>query len=315
MLQQTQVKTVLPYYAEFLARFPSFQALAAASEEEVRAAWSGLGYYRRAKNLHAAAKRILLEHQGHLPAKVEQLLDLPGVGPYTAAALASIVHGIPKAVVDGNVERVLARLVAEKRPLAKSAPRRKMEGLADALLDPRVPAEWNQAVMELGATVCLSKRPHCESCPWKRVCRARAGGNPERFPRAKPIRPAVLTERAVAVFRRGDTVLLVRRRDASLLDGTWEFPGLDLAPGRNARARLEHHLKVWLGRSVRVGLELGSVRHAITFRRVVLRAFATEAHPLPRARLGERRWVARDGLKELPTSSMTTKLMKKLPPS
>jgi A/G-specific adenine glycosylase len=313
MLQQTQVKTVLPYYDAFLARFPSFAALAAAAEEDVRAAWSGLGYYRRARNLQAASRRILTEHGGRIPADFKALLALPGVGPYTAAALSSILHGLPRAAVDGNVERVLARMTAETRPLTTSAARGSVARLAQEMFDVRFPAEWNQAVMELGATVCAPARPDCPSCPWKRACRARAAGHPERFPRAKPVRPAVSAERAVAVFRRGDAVLLVRRRDASLLDGTWELPGLDLPPGRNARAHLAAHLETWLDRPVRVGTEVGSLRHALTFRRVLLRAFAAEVEPPPRARRNARRWVTRDEVKELPTSSMTTKLLKKLP--
>jgi A/G-specific adenine glycosylase len=313
MLQQTQVKTVLPYYDAFLVRFPSLSALARARDEEVRAAWSGLGYYRRARNLQAAARCILEEHAGRIPDSIEDLLDLPGVGPYTAAALASLVHEQPKAAVDGNVERVLARMVAETRVLSLGFTRRRLAGLAQELFDPDHPTIWNQAVMELGATVCVPARPRCDACPWKAHCRAYAQGNPERLPRVKPDRPGMSMERAVGVFRRNDAVLLVHRKDESLLDGTWELPGVDLRSGRNARGHLEDHLGAWLGRSVRVGPELAAIRHALTYRRVLLRAFVAEVRPQPRERNGERRWVERDEVEKLPTSSMTTKLLKQLP--
>ena len=312
MLQQTQVKTVLPYYDAFLARFPSFMALVAAAEDDVRAAWSGLGYYRRARNLRAAAQRILDEHGGRIPDSIDQLLDLPGVGPYTAAALASLIHGQAHAAVDGNVERVLSRLVAERRVLSESAPRRRLKALAQELFDPEHPIVWNQAVMELGASVCAPLKPRCGDCPWATHCRARAKGLAAELPRTKPDRPAVSIERAVGVFRRNGAVLLVRRSHKTLLDGTWELPGVDLTSGRDARRHLADHLEAWLQKPVQVGTELASIQHALTYRRVLVRAFEVIARPLPRSQATERRWVAPSGLTELPTSSMTTKLVRKL---
>ena len=311
MLQQTQVKTVLPYYAAFLARFPSLKALAAAEEDEVRAAWSGLGYYRRARNLQSAAQRILDEHNGRIPDSIDQLLDLPGVGPYTAAALASLIHGQAHAAVDGNVERVLSRLVAERRVLSEIAPRRRLKALAQELFDPEHPTLWNQAVMELGASVCAPLKPRCGDCPWKAPCRARAKGMALHLPRTKPDRQVVSVERAVGVFRRNGSVLLVRRSHKTLLDGTWELPGVDLASGSNARQHLTHHLETWLQKPVQVGTELASIQHAITYRRVLVRAFEANSHTSPRSGY-DRLWVKRNDLAELPTSSMTTKLIAKL---
>ena len=311
MLQQTQVRTVLPYYDAFLARFPSFIALVDAREDDVRAAWSGLGYYRRARNLQAAAKRILDEHGGRIPDTIDQLLDLPGVGPYTAAALASLIHSQAHAAVDGNVERVLSRLIAERRVLSESAPRRRLKALAQELFDPKHPTEWNQAVMELGASVCAPQKPRCGECPWTAHCRAHAKGIAEQLPRTKPDRSVVSVERAVGIFRRNSSVLLARRSHKTLLDGTWELPGVDLPSGSNARQHLANYLAEWLQKPVQVGMELTSIQHALTYRRVRVRAFAAEARTSPRSR-PDRRWVEGEEIATLPTSSMTTKLITKL---
>ena len=312
MLQQTQVKTVLSYYDAFLSRFPTFEALVEAKDDDVRAAWSGLGYYRRARNLQAASRRILLDGKGRIPDSFDTLLDLPGVGPYTAAALASLVHGLPHAAVDGNVERVLSRLVEERRVLSESAPRRRIAALAQELFDPEHPAIWNQAVMELGATVCVPARPRCGECPWMPHCRAYANGHPERLPRTKPDRAVTKVERAVGVFRKNGAVLLVRRSHKTLLDGTWELPGLDVATSKQCRDALAKHLESWLGRRVTVGTELASTQHALTYRRVLVRAFEATAHPLPRPRQNDRRWIEHADIRAFPTSSMTLKLLAKL---
>lgn len=314
MLQQTQVKTVLSYYDAFLSRFPTFEALVKAKDDDVRAAWSGLGYYRRARNLQAASRRILVEGEGRIPDSFDTLLGLPGVGPYTAAALASLIHGLPHAAVDGNVERVLSRLVAERRVISESAPRRRLAALAQELFDPEQPTVWNQAVMELGATICVPARPRCGECPWKPHCRGYANGHPERLPRTKPERAVIKVERAVGVFRKNGAVLLVRRKHETLLDGTWELPGLDVTSATQSREDLAEHLESWLGRRVTVGSELASVQHALTYRRVLVRAFEADAHPLPRPRQNDRRWIEHSGVTALPTSSMTLKLLAKLKP-
>jgi len=312
MLQQTQVKTVLPYYDAFLSRFPTFEALVAARDDDVRAAWSGLGYYRRARNLQAASRRILFECDGRIPDSFDTLLDLPGVGPYTAAALASLVHGLPHAAVDGNVERVVSRLVAETRPISESAPRKRIASVAQALFDAAHPTVWNQAVMELGATICAPARPRCEACPWQAYCRAYANGNPERLPKSKPERPTAKVERAVGVFQKNGAVLLVRRRHTTLLDGTWELPGVDISSPKHPKQDLAEHLESWLGRKVTVGNELASIQHALTYRRVRIRAFEAQATPSPRSSKNDRRWIEHREVGALPTSSMTLKLLARL---
>jgi A/G-specific adenine glycosylase len=312
MLQQTTVAAVLPRYPRFLARFPTLPDLARADEEEVRAAWTGLGYYRRAANLHAAARTLTREYEGRLPDRLELLRELPGVGEYTAAALGSIVHGIPKAVVDGNVIRVLTRLAAIGGGIDRAPVRREVAGLADALVEPSRPGDWNQAMMELGATVCAPRSPACPECPWRGDCAARAEGNPERYPVKKPGRAPVAVIRAAAIVRRGGALLLVRRRDPRLLDGTWEFPGVDVKPAADPRRSLAAFLRGAFGPEARVGDEVGKVKHSITHRRITLTGFAVELgkRRLPAGR--DRRWVPPETLEALPLSSATLKLYRRV---
>ncbi len=211
MLQQTTVAAATPYWSRFLERFPDVASLAAAPEEDVLRAWSGLGYYRRAKNMHVAAREIVERHGGRMPRGSRALRELPGIGAYTSAAIASICHGEPAAVVDGNVLRVLARLELVEGNVARRRARGLIERLADELLDPAQPGDHNQAVMELGATVCRPREPDCPVCPWRSLCRARREGAVETVPRmperAAPIR--VLDAIAIVRGPRG-TVLLKR---------------------------------------------------------------------------------------------------------
>jgi A/G-specific adenine glycosylase len=224
MLQQTTVEAVKPYFARFLARWPDVASLAAAPEEEVLKAWAGLGYYSRARNLKKCAEEVVARHGGRLPAEIAELRALPGIGAYTAAAVAAIAHGRPAAVVDGNVERVVARLRAIETPL----PAAKAE-IAAAVAD-MVPAErpgdFAQAMMDLGATICTPRRPSCIVCPLARGCRALKAGDPARLPlrAAKPDKPARRGAGFVAVDAQG--AVLVRRREAKgLLAGMTEVPG------------------------------------------------------------------------------------------
>jgi len=312
MLQQTQVATVLPYYARFLERFPTLESLAGASDPEVRATWSGLGYYRRARSLQATARTLVRDHHGELPDDLDRLRALPGVGEYTAAALGSIVHGLPRAVVDGNVIRVLSRLVALESPVSGTAVRRGLQDLADRLLDPRHPGDWNQAMMELGARVCVPRAPSCPACPWTGACRARGQGNPERYPYKDAKARTIAVDRAVGVVRKAGRVLLVHRRDPRLLDGTWEFPGLDLDGAADPRKALHDHLTETLEKPLRIGAELARVKHSITHRRITVRAFAVHLDPLPRARREAKAWIGAGEIAAYPASSMTLKLMREL---
>jgi A/G-specific adenine glycosylase len=223
MLQQTRVDVALPYYERWLRHWPTVGALAAAGDEEVHAMWSGLGYYARARNLHRAAQAVAREHRGRLPETIEGLRSLPGVGPYTAAAVGSIAFGLPAACVDGNVVRVVAR-VAGIRAAIDRKQRARIEALAQRWLDPASPGDWNQAMMELGALVCTPRKPRCGECPVAASCRSR-GKDPEAVPR-KAAAAAVQTQRMqFAVVRRKGHVLLVRAPSGGLLGGLLALPG------------------------------------------------------------------------------------------
>lgn len=226
MLQQTRAETVIPYYRRWLRRFPSWDALARASSDEVVREWQGLGYYARARNLHRAARIVRDDFGGRLPEDAHALKALPGVGDYTAAAVASIVHGSPAAAVDGNVRRVLSRLLNVADPVPSQLRRE-----ASRLLDPERPGDFNEAMMELGATLCLPRKPRCDPCPVAGFCAARAAGVASLRP-SRPRRPRVrelAVASAVLVDPAGRT-LLVRRPEKGLLAGMWEFPGAEL-PG------------------------------------------------------------------------------------
>ena len=228
MLQQTTVKTVAPYYAKFLARWPTVEALGQASLDDVLRAWAGLGYYARARNLHACAKAVVERHGGKFPASLDALRALPGIGDYTAAAMAAIAFDAPAVPVDGNVERVVARLFAleEKLPAAKATVKR----LAASLLPPRRAGDFAQSLMDLGATICSPKRPACALCPWNEPCVAFARGEQETFPRKAPKREGKLRYGAAFVALRADGHVLLRRRpEKGLLGGMTEVPGSDWA--------------------------------------------------------------------------------------
>jgi A/G-specific adenine glycosylase len=294
MLQQTQVATVVPYFERFMARYPTVRDLAAAPIDDVLAAWSGLGYYRRARNLHAAARRIVDLHGGEVPREERAVRDLPGVGAYTAGALRSIAFGERAAVVDGNVERVLSRLLRMAGPVGKATASRRLWEIAEQLLDPEAPGDFNQALMELGALRCLPAAPDCERCPWDRHCLARAAGVQGKIPRPAA-RPVTREMRGAAiVLRRAGRVLLVRREEAGELAGMWELPGSGESPveGEGAR-KLAAAVRKRHGLSVEVGPRLGEVRHGILDRRIRLELFAAELRgerSVRRSRISSR-WV------------------------
>jgi A/G-specific adenine glycosylase len=266
MLQQTRVETVLPFYNRFLERFPTAADLARADLEEVLTLWSGLGYYRRARQLHAAARRIAELEE--FPSTVEGLLALPGIGAYTAAAVASIAFGVATPVMDGNVERVLSRcLTLEEDPRASGARRRLLDAAAE-LLDPARPGDSNQALMELGATLCSPRRPQCLLCPLLSGCRAAREGDPERYPIPKVKREGERHRLLVAVVEEEAGVLLFRRpEDSTLLAGTWELPWMTRErngqpePGEPEPALAERYGGRWT-----VGPRIAGVRHGITYR-------------------------------------------------
>lgn len=228
MLQQTRVEAVIPYYHRFLERFPNARTLADASEAEVLAAWSGLGYYSRARNLQRAARAVA----GEFPTTYEDVRALPGVGPYTAAAVASIALGLPHAAVDGNVLRVIARVTGDDGDIALPSTRDRFTRMAQELLDTRRPGDFNQAMMELGATVCSPRAPQCLLCPVARNCMARMQGRQHQLPVKQRKQAQSSASLEVVVVRRGKTVLLRQRASTERrMAGFWELPSRDAIDG------------------------------------------------------------------------------------
>src|SRR3954471_3507275 len=266
MLQQTRVETVLPFYNRFLERFPTVGDLASAGIDEILALWSGLGYYRRARQLHAAARRIA--ELGTFPSTLEGLLALPGIGAYTAAAVASIAFDVAVPVMDGNVERVLSRCLALDEDPKSGNARRQLLAAAAELLDPERPGDSNQALMELGATLCSPRRPKCLLCPLRPGCRAAREGDPERYPIPKVKREGERHRLLVAVVEEGSGVLLFRRpEDSTLLAGTWELPWITRErDGVPEPGDPETVLAGRYGGRWTVGPRVGGARHGITYR-------------------------------------------------
>lgn len=290
MLQQTQVVTVIPYFERFVARFPTPEALAAAPEAEVLKAWEGLGYYSRARNLQAAARAIATQHAGRVPDAWEAMRALPGVGDYTAGAVLSIAYGVPVPAVDGNVLRVISRLFALEADIAQPAAKRAVEAIVRAEQPSSAPGAFNEALMELGATVCTPARPRCEACPLAAHCRAHEEGRTQTLPvksKKAPPRAGVL---AAALVRRGDCRLLVRRPAEGIWGGLWAYPAAEVPAASSPETCLKEALQA-LGIEAHVGGLLHTTAHTLTHRRLTI--------PLYEAtwRAGEARdgaWVARD---------------------
>jgi A/G-specific adenine glycosylase len=262
MLQQTRVETVIPYYERFLRELPTVVALAEASEQDVLSLWSGLGYYRRARMLHAAAKVVVEQHGGRLPSSLEGLRGLAGVGRYTAGAVASIAFGERVPVVDGNVARVVARLFAIEDDVKGAVAQAHIWRIAEDLL-PGVgesPGDWNQALMELGATTCLPRGARCEECPVAPHCLARAQGSQDRLPRVAPKRPPVPLRLVAVVLSSPSRVLLARRRAGLLFGGLWEVPTTTAGGVARLAARL--------GVEPRELESAGDVVHVLSHRRM-----------------------------------------------
>jgi A/G-specific adenine glycosylase len=305
MLQQTTVRAVIPYYERFLALFPTVSALAEAREEDVLGAWSGLGYYHRARNLLRGARHVTSHHAGRFPDSLEAALAVPGVGLYTASAILSIAHGKPLPVVDGNVRRVLARVGALRGPeWQKDAP---FYNRADEMLDRDAPGDWNQAVMELGATICLPRQPACPVCPLRADCRAAAEGLQDELPEKRSRRAPVEVTVAAAVLESDGRFLLVRRREGRLMGRMWEVPQTSLES--RGLADLVPELLSLHGLHVVTGPLLSRGRHAITFRRIRIEAYRARLRRRPPADPERYRWVTPAELAGLPISSLTRKVI------
>jgi len=315
MLQQTRVETVVPYYKRFLTQFPTVEALAEASLEEVLKVWEGLGYYARARRLHVAAQRIVSANGGRLPDTFEGLLDLPGVGRYTAGAIASIAFGRDVAAVDGNARRVLCRVFGVQEDVTRLATKRKLEALAMGLLPRGRAGAFNEALIELGATVCTPRAPSCDRCPWRDFCWAYAEGVQEALPvRCSPEPIPHYDVAAAATIRADGRVLVAQRNTDDMLGGLWEFPGGKCEDGESLSECLAREMREELSVEIEVGEQLVVVKHAYTHFRITLHAFCC------RLKGGEPRcldcaafrWVLPSELDTLPMSVADRKIARVL---
>ena len=318
MLQQTRTAAVLPYYRRFFRAFRSLRALGRARGEQVLQAWAGLGYYSRARNLHRAARIIVREHGGRFPATLDAALALPGVGDYTARAVLSIAYGEPVAVLDGNVARVIARREAIEGDLRAPARWKQLQAIADRWLAAEAPGDWNQAMMELGATVCTPRQPRCGACPVRDGCRAFRLGMADRLPerRAKPATVRIRIAAAVLLDEQGRTILIRSPaaddpREAArpgnpgaIFSRMWQFPAL--ATGGDSRGELERHLQAEFGLGHARWRELVEIRHTVTFREIAIEPWLVLVDSLPR--MGGGRVVRLDRVAGMAVSSASRKI-------
>ena len=313
MLQQTQVKTVIPYYQRWLAQFPTVEALAAADQQQVLKAWEGLGYYARARNLHRAAEQIVSLHGGVFPTDLESVMALPGIGRTTAGGILSAAFNAPLAILDGNVKRVLARLIALDRPPNKAI--KELWRLSEAILEPQNPKDFNQALMDLGATLCTRHNPNCLLCPWQRHCQAYNLNVQSELPMSESRAPLPHKRIGVAVIRNEQGQILIdRRRQEGLLGGLWEFPGGKVEPGETVQDCIRREIREELGIEIEVGDRLIVVDHAYTHFRVTLnvyhcRLISGEPQPLE---CDQVLWVTLDEIDQYPFPKANTKIIEAL---
>lgn len=313
MAQQTRMATVRDYYPGFLERFPDVEALAAADQEEVLKAWEGLGYYGRARRLHRAAREVVERYSGELPREAGALRELPGIGPYTAGAVASIVFGQAVPAVDGNARRVLCRLFDLEDPSRSDLERAARELLEAA---PGDPGDLNQALMDLGGEVCAARSPSCESCPVACCCLALRRGTVELRPRPRSRGEVPHRRVAVGLVWEADRLLVQRRPPEGLLGGLWEFPGGKVEEGEEPAEAVRRELREELEIEVEVGEPLERVRHAYSHFRVTLHPYhARVVEGTPRARSAVAwRWATLGELDELPLPAANHRILEQLKP-
>lgn len=273
LLQQTRVSTALPYYDRFVRAFPKVHDLAAASEQKVLKLWEGLGYYSRARNLHKAAKIIVNEHRGRFPKTAAEWQQLPGVGRYTAGAIASIAFGEPVPILDGNAKRVLSRVFAIEDCVDDAGTERLLWSIAELLVPQKSPGDFNQALMELGSRVCTPRSPLCGNCPVQKSCDAYRLGRQDKLPMRRKKKPPPHYEIVAAAIKKNGRFLLGRRPAGSLLGGLWEFPGGKVKRGETHEQALIRELKEELAIDVAVGAFVTSVKHAYSHFKITLHVY------------------------------------------
>ncbi len=273
MLQQTRVSTTLPYYHRFLKRFPTVEKLARARLDTVLKLWEGLGYYSRARNMHVAAREIVARFSGQLPHTTDELLTLPGIGRYTAGAIASTAFGRREPLVDGNIERVLCRLFRIKGSPKQNAVRKKLWTIAAEILPPDNVGQFNQALMELGSEVCTPRNPRCEDCPVREVCGARLHNEQGSLPTRALKKPLPRHTVVVGVIHKDGRILIDKRKPEGLLGGLWELPGGKRRPRESLEAALRREVREELAIRIRVGRLLAVVDHTYSHFRIRMHAF------------------------------------------
>ncbi len=314
MLQQTRVETVIPFFNRWMVRYPSIADLAAASEQDLLGLWEGLGYYNRVRNLHRAVKIIVDQYEGELPRDLSALRSLPGIGRYTAGAIASIAFGMDVAALDGNIRRVLARAFDVRQRADSPKGEKVLWALAEENLPRGRSGDYNQALMDLGAMICLPRDPDCGNCPLGKLCRARALGVQRQRPVMKPRLAGLHYMVTAAIIRRRGKVLLAKRPSPGLLGGLWEFPGGKVEEGETLEMSLRREILEELGAEISVGEPFGVYRHAYTHFRITLHAFlcdltAGEPESIQAAALA---WVFPVDLGDYPMGKVDRQIARKL---
>jgi A/G-specific adenine glycosylase len=300
MLQQTQVDTVIPYYRKFLKTFPTVHHLARADLSGVLKIWEGLGYYSRARNLHAASKILLKRFHGHIPSTLQDLLSLPGIGRYTAGAILSIAFDQEVPILDGNVKRVLSRFFAVSGDPENGKTQNLLWHFSESLIPKGHSSAFNQALMDLGSGVCTPRDPLCHRCPLRGLCRAEALGHPERYPRKKRKKRIPHVEAVSAIILWNGRVLIRQRPPRGLLGGLWEFPNWEIPNGKNPKGPLEKRLREEIKITAKVGNFLGTFRHTYSHFKLTLHAHLCRA--LKGGRDGT--WVDLRSLEQFPMSRL-----------
>jgi len=315
MLQQTQVETAIPYYHRFLSRFPTVQSLAAASQDDVLKAWENMGYYSRARNLHVAAGHVVERFGGKIPQGWEELMSLPGIGKYTAGAILSMAFGLPVPAVDANVRRVISRLFAVEDPIDQSETAQRIWELAETLVPSKGAGRFNQALMDLGATICRARDPKCSVCPAHTHCQAHLRGVQQTLPVTRKRAPVPYHHVTAGIIRdQKGRVLIIQRPRNGLLGGLWKFPGGKQKEDESLEDCLQRKARQELGIAIRVGQALASVKHAYTHFRITLHAFrCVHVAGNPRAiQCTDWKWIQTDRFGDLAFSKADRKIIQAL---
>lgn len=314
MLQQTQVATVVDYFNRFMKRFPTVEALARARQDSVLKLWEGLGYYSRGRNLHKAAQTIVADHGGQLPDTLDELQQIPGIGRYTAGAIASIAFGKPAPILDGNVIRVLCRVFRIAGNPKETAVKNQLWELAATLVHTEHPGDFNEAMMELGAMVCTPTNPQCPQCPLSRTCQAYKHGDQDRLPvrQKQPKLPHYTI--VVGVVYKGGKILIDKRKQNALLGGLWEFPGGKKRPDESFNEAVAREVKEETGIAVEVGKRLCIVKHTYSHFKITLHAYRCAYINGTATPLGcdAVKWVTPGGLKKYAFPGANNKIIHQL---